>query len=335
MLVFAYLVLFLAVLILASFIGTAPWGPTVVWDSFRGIGDGNIFHYWFQLRFRRVIFAAAVGAALALCGSVFQAVLRNPLAEPYVLGISSGASVGAVAAIWLLPGLSHVGGAAGEFGITASAFAGALGSILLLLGLARWGKLYDPVSLILCGVVLNAIFVALILFFYSLAPQHQVVTSLHWLMGNLDAESYLGTYHIANALVAVIVGGGFFIVVARHLDLLSLGEEEAADLGIAPRRFRMVVLVVASLVTGMVVAATGPIGFVGLVVPHIVRRIHGPSHRRLLPLSLLGGGMLLVLADTVARSVIPGQPVPAGVITALLGGPFFLVLLVRQKWGRG
>ncbi len=326
-LAFGYLILFLAVLLGASFFGSTDLSPAQVWTSFSG--GGAEFQVWFDLRFRRLVYAGAVGALLALSGTVFQAVLRNPLAEPYILGVSGAAALGAVGVRYVLP----IGGGvlAADALLYAGPLAGAIAGIVLLLGLARYASIYDPPSLILAGAVLNAVFGALILLFYALAPERQVVSSLIWLMGNINSQALLGTPHLPGALAFLAAGSILFSAVARNLDLLSLGEEEAADLGLNPRGFRIAMLVAASLLAGVVVAGAGHIGFIGLVVPHILRLIHGPGHRRLLPLSMFGGAIFLMLCDTVARTAFLPHQIPIGAVTALVGGPFFLFLLGRGK----
>ncbi|MEM7168239.1 MAG: iron ABC transporter permease [Planctomycetota bacterium] len=336
-----YLLLLAIVLVGGTALGAPATGAELtvssVWASFwEADDDGWAFWKWYHLRFRPLLFAGLAGAVLALAGTIFQAALRNPLAEPYILGVSGGASVGVFAMLTLQGwfGFSlgtEIFGGYWEFGNGLGAFAGALGAILLLLTLARWARLFDPASLILCGAILNAIFGALILLFYSLAEQHSVKSSLLWLMGNTGVEVTLGQPAIRMCAIALLVGGTGFFLVSRWFDVLSLGEDEAADLGIDPRRLRIVSLIAASLLTGAVVAVAGPIGFIGLVVPHTLRHIHGASHRRLIPLSMVGGAIFLMLADLLARNALRPALIPVGAITALIGGPFFLSLLVLQR----
>lgn len=333
-----YLIVFVAVLVGGTALGAPATGSeltvSTVWTSFwegadGADGDGGwAFWKWYHLRLRPLLFAGLAGGVLALAGTVFQAALRNPLAEPYILGVSGGASVG-VFGVLALQGVLGFSLYGFETGI--GAFAGALGAIVLLLSLARWAGLFDPSSLILCGAILNAIFGALILLFYSLAEQHSVKSSLLWLMGNTGVEVTLGQPAIRLCATALLLGGVGFFWVSRWFDVLSLGEAEAADLGINPRRLRVVSLIIASLLTGAVVAVAGPIGFIGLVVPHTLRRMHGASHRRLIPLSILGGGIFLMLADLLARNALRPALIPVGAITALIGGPFFLSLLVFHR----
>lgn len=323
-----YLALFLLVVAFASFAGSYPWTPGDVWESFRS-GEGRTFQDWFDFRVRRLLFAAVVGACLAWSGLVFQAVLRNPLAEPYILGVSSGASLGVLLTL-VFPGwlLFDVGRGSSP---TVGAVAGGAGAIALLLGLVKWGRLRDPASLILAGVVLNSVFGALTLLVWTFATESQAMASLYFVMGNLGAEAVLGTPHLALGVIAVTVALVAGLRLARPLDVLSLGEDEAASLGYSPVVLRWIALVLASLITATVVAGAGPIGFVGLIVPHILRRLHGPLHRPLILYSLLGGAIFLMLADTAARAASTQRVFPVGVMTALVGGPFFLVLLCRQR----
>lgn len=332
-----YSCVLVVVLVTGSFLGELELAPAEVWQSWRS-SDPALFQTWVQLRLEPLLFAAAAGAALALAGTVFQAALRNPLAEPYILGVSGGASLGVMLAQILAPALGWSvllvgsGGGVSETALTLGALSGAVAAVALLLGVARWAGLFDPASLILAGAVLNAIFGALILLLYSLAPAQQVVTSLVWLMGSTSVDVTADTHALRNTTILLVAGGGVLFLFARSFDLLSLGEDEAADLGIEPRRFRILALVIASILTGTIVAVSGPIGFIGLVVPHVVRRIHGPLHRRLIPLAMVAGAIFLMLAHVVSRNVFP-TVIPIGAVTALVGGPFFLFLLGGQRLG--
>ena len=286
-----------------------------------------VVHDWWDLRLQRLLFAAAIGGALSLAGVAFQAVLRNPLAEPYILGISSGASVGVLSSAWWWAGSA----------LAVPAFTGGIAALLLFMAAVKWAKARDSGTLILTGAVLNAIFGALILLFYSflsgsaIAGGSRVELGLHWVMGNLGPEQYLGKTWVRDMWIVLTIGLVTLLLSARSLDLLVLGDEEAADLGVRPEPLRWLILVGASLVTAAVVAAAGPIGFVGLIVPHSVRRLHGSSHRRVLPFAVLAGALFLMIADTLARVAIGGRVLPVGVVTALLGGPFFLARLRRRR----
>ncbi|MFN0058268.1 MAG: FecCD family ABC transporter permease [Planctomycetota bacterium] len=328
---------FLVIFGVAIFVGSAAWTPTQIWSAVCHGDDPEALAQWLDFRVWRALYAASVGAALALAGVAFQAVLRNPLAEPYILGVSGGAALGAMTGSWLLPwfgvaSLSAVvsGDGYGDAIVSLLSFGGAALAVLLLLAISAVGRLHNPSTLILAGVILNAVFGALILLIFSLAPEQQIVMGLMRLMGNIGGETVIGTPHLKHNLLVLVVATTLLMSAARHLDLLALSDDEALDLGLAVRRFRVVTLLVASLLTGVVVASAGPIGFVGLIVPHIARRLHGAEHRRLIPIALIAGGAFLVAADALSRSIHAAQPLPVGVITALAGGPFFLALLVLQ-----
>jgi len=326
-------VLFVIALLGLSVVG-GEWTAGRLLEAWRG-GSGDpasaerTIELWTQLRLQRLLFAAAIGGVLSLAGVAFQAVLRNPLAEPYILGVSGGASVGVLSAPWWW--------AVGA-GAMVPALAGGLAALGLLLGAARWARVRDSASLILTGAVLNAIFAAWILLLYTLlsGPQaggSRVEVGLAWAMGNLGPERYRVLGVLPELWLVLGVGAVTLLLLARPLDLLALGEEEAADLGIETRSHRWLILIVGSLITAVAVAAAGPIGFVGLIVPHAVRRLVGVSHRRVIPWSIFGGALFLMLADTFARSLLPGRPLPVGVVTAMLGGPFFILLLRRRGEG--
>lgn len=269
-----------------------------------------------SLRLPRALAAFACGGLLAVAGSLMQVLLRNPLADPYVLGISGGAGVGAMAAILL--GLSLAG-------INGLAFAGALGATLLVFGLAHGDGSWTQTRLLLTGVIVAAGCGALVALMLSLAPEHKLHGMLYWLMGDLSQVT-----DPAPGLLAL--GASLLIALpfARELNLLARGLSTAQALGVAVPRLRRLVYVVASLATAMAVTTAGSIGFVGLIVPHLVRLATGNDQRLLLPAAALAGGALLTLADTLARTVVAPEQLPVGVLTALIGVPVFLFLLTRQ-----
>jgi len=276
-----------------------------------------------RLRLARTALCVVAGAGLSVAGVIFQAILRNPLAEPYVLGVSSGAGLGAALAMVL--GL----GAAGAWTLPATAFAGALGTILLVYALARTPAGAAPVqTLLLSGVVVSAVLGSILMFVVSVAPAEKLHGIVWWLLGNLQIFDW-GLLRIVSAVVAA--GLAVSVLFARDLNLMALGEEPAAHLGLDVEWTKKLFFLLASLMTGATVAACGLIGFVGLIVPHTVRLVAGPDHRRLVLASALAGGAFLVSADSVARTIIAPREVPIGVITAILGGPFFLGLLRRRK----
>ena len=270
-----------------------------------------------ELRLPRALAGFACGGLLALAGALMQVLLRNPLADPYVLGISGGAGVGAMFAI--LFGLSAAG-------LNFLAFAGALSAMLIVFGLAHGDGAWTQTRLLLTGVIVAAGCGALIALMLSIAPEHKLRGMLFWLMGDLSQS---GTPWIALAvLVAALVASLPF---ARELNLLARGHDTAQSLGVDVRRLRYSIYAIASLVTAMAVTSAGSIGFVGLIVPHLVRLAIGNDQRLLLPASVLAGGALLTFADTLARTVIAPQQLPVGVLTALIGVPVFLFLLARHR----
>ena len=277
-----------------------------------------------QIRLPRILLGFLVGGCLAAVGVGLQAFLRNPLADPYVLGVSSGAALGAAAAILLkldalAPGLVPV-----------SAFAGSLLSLLVLYRIAAsYGHL--PVhTLLLGGVIINALCSALIMFVTSLVDPAQAFRIIAWLMGTLSSPDYMTLGWLAAYLA---VGGVLLFRQARALNLLTLGEDSARSLGVEVERVKRTLFFVTALLSGAVVAASGLIGFVGMAVPHAVRMVVGADHRLLMQASALAGGALLVAADTVARVILAPAELPVGVVTALVGAPFFLYLLMARKGG--
>lgn len=279
-----------------------------------------------DVRLPRVLLAAVVGAALALSGAIYQALFRNPLADPYILGVSSGAGLGAMLALVATSTATGL-----RFGaVPAAAFTGALLTVALVARLASWRGRLDTASLLLAGVALSYTLAALTSFVMVFARE-QMATVVFWMMGGLGSASweYLGMISVMFAVGAVPA-----LASSRELNLMLLGDERAGHLGLDARRFTYAALAVASLLTAAAVAVAGLIGFVGLMVPHTVRLVLGPDHRVLLPASMLGGAITLVVADLVARTVIAPVEVPVGIVTALLGGPFFVWLLLRGERDR-
>ncbi len=274
------------------------------------------------IRLPRVILGGLAGAGLAAAGVAFQSILRNPLADPYVVGVSGGAALGGVLALAL--GLGH------ELALPAFAFAGAAGSGLLLFALAHAAGRTDALSLLLVGVVFNAFAAAVVTFIKTVVSPTTAQEILFWLMGVIEAQP--PTLLVALAAY-VAVGASVLLSAGGVLNLLSLSDEEALSLGLPVARARAVVFLAAALLVGAVVAVAGMIAFVGLVVPHVLRRLVGADNRWLLPASLLGGALFLIVADALARFVffVFGTEIPVGVVTAFTGGPFFLVLLLRRE----
>ncbi|MFE9400247.1 FecCD family ABC transporter permease [Streptomyces sp. NPDC006530] len=274
-----------------------------------------------DVRLPRVVLGAVTGAGLAVIGTVLQALVRNPLADPFLLGVSSGASAGAVAVIVLGVGA----GVATTVALPAAAFAGALAALVLVYALARRAGSLTGGRLVLAGVAVSYVLSALTsLILVTSARAEHVQEVLHWTLGGLGGARW---DMLALPAAALTLGTLVLITLARPLDLLLVGEEGATVLGLNTGRFRAAVFVLASLLTGVLVAYSGAIGFVGLMVPHAARMAVGAAHRTLLPVAALGGAAFLVLADLAARTVAAPQDIPVGVLTALTGGPFFLWML--------
>jgi iron complex transport system permease protein len=306
-------------LVLGLGAGTVPLGPGEVW---RGLWspDAPASVIVRELRVPRVLLAFLVGGSLAVCGAALQAMIRNPLAEPYLLGLSGGAGLGAVIAL--------ASRAAGPWAVPIAAFAGALAAVGLVYRLSLVaGRRLDPRILLLSGVVVGAFAGALMSAIIVLSDAPTVRNAFLWLLGGFGAASWeaLAVFAAYSALPLAAIG-----LSARALDLVALGDEPAHHLGADVDRVRRLVYVCTALLTAASVAACGIIGFVGLVVPHAVRTLARPLHRTLLPLVFVGGGSFLVLADVVSRTVARPLELPVGVVTALVGVPIFAVLLRRS-----
>lgn len=275
-----------------------------------------------QLRLERVVTGFLVGAALACAGVVFQAILRNPLAEPYVLGVSSGAGLGA--AIAILSGF----GAASVFALPAVAFAAAALTLAIVYALASEGGAPSVYGLILSGVIVSAIASSLLMFLVATAPVEGLHSVIWWMLGNLQPASRA----LLGGTAALVLCGclGTWLL-APELNALTLGSETAHHLGVRTRATIVAGLALATLVTAGAVGLAGLIGFVGLIVPHVVRHLVGPDHRVLIPAAALYGGVFLALCDAVARVILAPREMPVGVVTALCGGPFFLAILRSRK----
>ncbi len=275
-------------------------------------------------RLPRVLLALLAGGGLAMTGAVFQAMLRNPLATPHILGVSAGGALGAVLAI--SAGLAGPG--LGPFRpVQLFALAGALANVTVIYLLARRREVFSPLKLLLAGVTLGLICSALIMFVRFVSEPTKLVMVDRWLMGGLDVHGFRS---VAAVLPLLLPAGALLMSEAGALNQLALGEELAAGRGVNVAGVQVEAFVAGSVLTAVVVSVAGPIGFVGLIVPHALRGIFGPDHRLLLPLSFFGGGAFLAAADTVARSAFAPSELPVGVLTAMLGGPFFLALLVTR-----
>ena len=318
--------LLVVAMVLGVLFGSVPVGPSELWAVLLGGGDPTSRDIILQLRLPRVLLAGLVGGGLAVAGATLQALLRNPLAEPYILGMSGGASVAAVLVLSL--GLA----AAGSWVMPLAAFVGAVGAILLVFRVATsTGRAMDVRVLLLAGVVVAAFFSACIAFILSISSARTVQSAVLWIMGSLAAADW---QDVVTAATYTLPAGVVLMALARPLNLMAIGDETAHYLGADVEGVKRVALGVAALITAAAVAVAGVIGFVGLVVPHAVRLAVGSDHRALLPLSFLGGAAFLTLADLVARVALAPAEIPVGVITAFVGVPLFLVLLRRSLGAR-
>jgi len=310
----------IAALVLASMFGAVALTWAQVWD-FQS-SDARIF---FQLRIPRALVAFLAGAGLAMAGLVFQVVFLNALATPYTLGVSSGASCGAAVAICLgtLPGwLAHGGVAMG-------ALLGASVSVCLILWFGRTKLGHQRHAMLLAGVAISFFFSSLLLLIQYLADFYQSFQIIRWLMGGISVAGYR---EVLTLLPVVLFGFGWLVVGSAKLNMLLLGDDLAHTRGLAVMRTKNQFVVVVSLMVGVIVSITGPIGFVGMIVPHICRLFWGTHHRVLVPGVALVGGTALVLCDLVARLVLAPNEMPVGVITALIGAPFFFFLLLKKPY---
>ena len=306
----------------APFIGSTDLSFGRVFSTSLPFADNVDAQIFFLARLPRATAAALVGGTLAAAGVVFQGLLQNPLATPYTLGVSAGASLGAMIAITF-------GSVVPVGGVATASLAGAFVAVLIVYALAnaRQHGLSTTV-LLLAGVTLNAFFSALILFVQYLSDFAETYRALRWLMGDLDVAGYSS---ILASLPFIVIAFAAFVWLARPLNLLSLGAEAAGGRGLDVRLTQRVAFFSASLATGAAVAVGGPIGFVGIIVPHLVRLLVGADHRLVLPASTFFGAAFLVACDVVARTALAPLELPVGIITALIGGPFFLWLLLRKR----
>lgn len=292
--------------------------------NMEGISSGNTAIIW-NLRLPRVILAFITGGALALCGAAYQGIFKNPMADPFILGVSSGAALGASIGI-----VMNLGG--GFLGLSATAifaFVGSLGTIFIVYEISKVGRKVPVYALLLSGIAVGRTldaFMSLIMIF-NVDSMTQI---MFWTMGSLNGK---GWAQIVVILPYILIGGAVLLTCVKELDLMLLGEDTAIQLGVNTEILKRKVLISSSVITAAVVSVTGIIGFVGLVVPHIVRMLTGPKHRLLLPVSLVFGGTFLIICDTVARSIADFE-IPVGIITGAFGGPFFIYLLRQTKKGR-
>lgn len=291
-------------------------------------GEGSLFRTIWYIRLPRLILAAAIGMGLSVCGVVMQAIVKNPLADPYVLGISSGASLGATASIML-----GVGAAFGANAIGVMAFIGAFIISIAVVALANVGGRANSVKLLLAGTALSSVCSAFSSFIVYIAHDREgMQTVTYWMMGALGGASWE-----LDAVVwfVVFVGIVFFLTQYRTLNLMLLGDEVSITLGTELHKWRQLYLLVSAAMVGFAVYSAGMIGFVGLVIPHVVRMVFGTDHKHLLPVSALVGAIFLVWADVACRVLLPGQELPIGILTSMIGAPCFIYLMAKKRYGFG
>jgi len=323
----------LAAALLGVLVGSVPVSPHDVWSVLAAhllggrrppvVADVIVW----QIRLPRVLLAMIVGAALTTAGTVVQALVRNALADPFLLGVSSGASVGATGVL-----LFGVLASLGVWALSVGSIAGALVATVLVFAVARESGQLTPTRLLLCGVALAAMFEALASFLLFRGNPQATDAVLFWLLGSFGRATWSQLWFPAATLTVAVV---YLVVQARRLNALAVGAETATSLGVDVKRLRRNLFVVTSIVAGVAVAVSGVIGFVGLVVPHIVRLGVGSDHRKTLLVGLLWGATFMVLADIVARTIVAPQEMPVGVVTAFIGAPVFIVLLRRGSYRFG
>jgi len=286
------------------------------------IKESNIFIV-LSIRLPRILLAAIVGSVLAVVGTTYQAVFKNPMADPYVMGVSSGAAFGATIGILLKLNVGILG-----FGATSIlAFAGALITTFIVYNLARVGNKISTTSILLAGIVMSSILssgISIMMIF----NHDELARIVNWTMGSFNSASW---EQIMVIVIPVALGLIFLVSLSREMNAIVLGEEEAQNIGVNVERVKKMILITASLLSACVVSVSGIIGFVGIIVPHLFRLIFGADHKVILPVSAIGGGIFLLISDTIARTIVPGFEIPVGVITSLFGGPFFLYLLKKSK----
>ncbi|GKV65374.1 MULTISPECIES: iron ABC transporter permease [unclassified Sporosarcina] len=320
----------------AVMVGSVGITPSIIWEVlFSKIGlsveaaasKAQSVIIW-EIRLPRVILAAIVGASLAISGAAIQALVRNPIADPYILGVSSGASVGATMVI-LLGAFSFLG----SYALSFAAFLGAIFAVVIVFLLARVNGRTSVIRLLLAGIAISMVFSAMTNFMLMTSKQQGGIQAvMHWMLGSLAGAKWttIGIPFFIFLLVFILL-----LLNYRQLNGLLLGEELATTLGINLDRFRIFIILVVSLLTGVVVASSGSIGFVGLIIPHLVRMIVGSNYKLLLPVSALMGAVFLVWADMIARIAIAPEEMPIGIITAVCGGPFFIWMLRRRRYSFG
>lgn len=285
--------------------------------------DDSIRFIIFEVRLPRIILAVLTGSLLSMAGAVYQAIFQNPMADPYVIGISSGAAFGATIAIIFLPPMMLLGNSI----VSLAAFLSAILTSILVYFISKTKRGVDTFSLLLTGVVISTVlssFISLMM----LAHQDEAMKIMTWTMGSFNAKSW---NHVITILIPTVIGIFFTIYHGKDLNILVMGEEEAMTMGLDTKRLKRNMLLICALLTSIAVSVSGIIGFVGLIVPHFIRLIFGSEHKFLLKASFVFGAIFMLLSDTIARSLLGGFEIPVGIITSLIGGPLFLILLVRYR----
>jgi len=316
------LAFFVVVVVLATLFALMTGYQPIEWSDLQT--DETARTIFFRLRIPRVVLGLLVGGSLAGVGAALQALFRNPLAEPFTLGVSGGGALGASVAIALGFGANI----AGVPLVFIFAFAGSIAFVSIVYRLASAGSVVMPGTLLLAGVVLNLIAGAGVLMIQFMTDYTRALQILRWMVGSLDV---IGMDLVWRMLIFLVPGMLLLLATTRDLHLIAMDEESAASLGVNVRRVERIVYAASSLVVGVTVAVAGPIGFVGLIVPHAVRRLFGEDLRVVIPCSILAGAAFLVLADSLARSLLGASELPVGAVTALIGGPLFLILLTRRR----
>lgn len=321
------LLVLLLIMGLSLALGTADVTPGQVIKILLGLGQEKDTARLIVLKIRlpRILLAGLVGFALSLGGVIFQAILRNPLADPFILGVSSGSAFGAVMGI--------VFGFSFSLGIPLMAFGGGLLTIYLVMAMASRKMGLESSTILLTGVIINAFFSAIIMFFISIAVDSRLHTMLFWLYGDLSQSRF---EYLVLVFPVVMIMSLVLYRFSRALNLITAGEETALYLGVEVERTKMICLLLVSIMVGLIVSFSGLIGFVGLMIPHLCRMLFGSDHRLLIPAASLGGAIFLIAADTLARTIISPSELPVGVITAFMGAPFFIYLLKTRgiRWSR-
>ena len=277
----------------------------------------------FDIRFPRILMAVIVGMALSSSGVIFQGIFRNPMADPYIIGVSAGAAFGATIGLIFLKNIRFLN-------VTATslfAFAGALGATFLIYNIAKVKGKISIITLLLSGVAISSLLTSII--YFIMVFRTQDLTKVYfWIMGGLTNSSWVNFITIMPIIIILFIVGSFFM---RDLNVLSLGEERANQLGVQTEKIKLILLIIASLIAAAAVSVSGIIGFVGLITPHIMRIITGPDHKILYPTSAIAGGIVLLFSDTIARTILSPREIPVGIITSIIGVPFFIYLLLKSK----